>query len=145
MGRATKLTAEVQESICQAIRAGNTKEVAAEFVGIDRTTLFEWIARGKGTDERPRTARFADFADAVAKAEAAAVVRNVAIIEQAAAKNWQAAAWWLERRHRGEWAKTENHNQQVSGLDGGPIQYIEVHTLPPRVETADDLPEQVTS
>ena len=34
-------------------------------------------------------------------------VRNVKVIRDAAGKEWQAAAWWLERRRPGDFGKRE--------------------------------------
>ncbi len=47
MARRTKLNAEVQRKILQAIQAGSTYEIAANFAGISRTTLFYWMRKGE--------------------------------------------------------------------------------------------------
>ena len=60
------------------------------------------------------------FRQAVLKAQADAEVRNVAIVEQAATRSWQAAAWWLERKHNARWGRKER--QEISGPDGSPLQ-----------------------
>lgn len=108
IGRQTKLTPQVRAAICQRIAAGNHKNVAAVSCGVDPATFYEWIARGEGRDpDRAQTPLYADFAEAVKKAEADAEVRNVALIEQAAGKEWTAAAWWLERKFPERWAKKQ--------------------------------------
>lgn len=107
MGRPTKLTPEVQQRVLQAIAGGNTRKDAAAYAGISITTLEDWIGRGRGRGHRPAHAVYVAFVDAIEKAEAQAVVRNVAIIQKAAADTWQAAAWWLERRRPQDWARTE--------------------------------------
>ena len=54
------------------------------------------------------------------KAEADAEVRNVAIIQRAADTTWQAAAWWLERKHKAEWSS----RVEQTGADGSPVKVI---------------------
>jgi hypothetical protein len=95
----TKLTPEVEQAICQAILAGNGLEVAAEYVGIASRTIRRWRARGQKAKSGP----FVRFVRAIKKAQAQAEVRNVALIQEAGARTWQAAAWFLERRHPQRW------------------------------------------
>lgn len=98
-GRPTKLTPAVEERILKAIAAGNTLKDAAAYAGIGYSTLEHWLA-----DPRPR---YRQFRQAVEQKQAEAVVRNVAIIEKAAQEQWQAAAWWLERRRPDDWGRKE--------------------------------------
>lgn len=46
-GRKTKLTPEVQEKVLDHIRRGFTLHAAAVHAGIDKTTFFYWLRRGK--------------------------------------------------------------------------------------------------
>ena len=63
-------------------------------------------------------ARYADFADAVNSAEATAEVRNVTTIMQAVADGeWKAAAWWLSRRRKADWAE----RIEQTGSNGDPL------------------------
>ena len=42
------------------------------------------------------------------KAEKEAIARNVALIQRAAQEgNWQAAAWWLERKYFEDWGRKD--------------------------------------
>ena len=50
-GRPVKLTPEIQQRLCDALRAGNTREAAAQYAGIARSTLYEWL----GADATPST------------------------------------------------------------------------------------------
>ena len=47
------------------------------------------------------------------EAEAEAEVRNVAIVQKAAEKQWQASAWMLERRHPGRWARNDKQRIEM--------------------------------
>jgi len=111
-GRPTKYNDTVVERITQALRAGNTRRASCAYAGISEDTLSTWMK------QKP------DFADAIEKAEADAEVRNVAIIQRTADTTWQAAAWWLERRRKGDWsARTE-----MTGADAGPLKIIVEYT-----------------
>jgi transposase len=120
-GRPSKLSPEVQEEICASVRAGNYIEPSAMRAGVDKTTLYNWlkkagkelerVARGQAKGRNVRvTARmepYVEFLYAVKKAEALAEARDVAIISKAAAKQWQAAAWRLERKHYDRWGRRQ--------------------------------------
>ena len=49
-------------------------------------------------------------------------MRNVALIQKAAKDNWQAAAWYLERRYPEDYGRREQHKLEHTGPRGGPIQ-----------------------
>ena len=115
-GRPTKLTPQVQARIVQAIVGGNDITVAAAYAGIGKTTFYEWLERGR----KAKTGPFADFADAIQKAQADAETRNVALIAKAAQDGtWTAAAWWLERKYPERWGRKDRH--EVTGKDGNDI------------------------
>ena len=101
MGRKTKLTAERQKLITDALRGGNTRTASVGYGNIDYKTFLNWLRRGEDEEE----GIYVQFLQAVKKAEADAEVRNVALIQRAANDGtWQAAAWWLERRRPDRWA-----------------------------------------
>jgi hypothetical protein len=107
MARPTALTKEIHDLIVDAITLGNYKEHAAQAAGINVSSFFNWMDRGKREYERlnqegekpnPKETVFLEFFNAVKKAESIAIAKNVAVIQRAAATGtWQAAAWWLER------------------------------------------------
>jgi transposase len=101
MARPTKLTAEREQRLLQAIQAGATRKAAALHAGIDERTL-----------ERCEQ-RFVGFADALSRAEADVEVRYAALIQQAAATDWRAAAWWLERRRAEDYARRDKVDLDV--------------------------------
>lgn len=117
LARPTKLTKKIQEDICRAVRAGNYIETAAAHVGINKTTLYDWMKRGAREKERiaknPRARvkkseePYVEFSNAIEKALADAEVRDVAIIANAAKENWQAAAWRLERKFKERWGRND--------------------------------------
>ena len=117
MGRPTKLTAETQERIVTAIRAGNYQDTAARWAGIDPGTFYRWMERGAQEDGEEE---YREFREAVENAKAAAEVRDVALIDKAAQDGtWQAAAWKLERKFPHRWGRI--NRTEVSGPEGAPI------------------------
>lgn len=79
MGRRTKLTSDVQEGICKAIRGGLTYEQAATFNGITATTFYAWKARG----EKQKSGQYAKFLEAVKRANVEARVIHLQRIAKA--------------------------------------------------------------
>ena len=104
MARPTKLTPAIAAKLVLAIRVGNYASVAAKSVGIDQSTYYDWLAKGR-EDKAP----YAEFAVAIQKAEAEAEAATVARIQlaEAAPNTWQAAAWWLERRFPDRWGRRD--------------------------------------
>lgn len=103
MGRPCKLTPELQGEICQYIAGGNTFERACILVGIHRVTFMRW--RNKG--QIAKSGKFCDFCNAVKRAEEQFKAHNIDLIQQAANKQWQAAAWLLERKYPEEFGRRE--------------------------------------
>jgi len=126
VGAPTKLTGEVIALLTQALRTGAYVETAVAHVGIHKDSYYRWIRKGRDerlridTGGKPRKSfgLFLELYDAVEKAQAAAEVRDLAIISKAAENHWQAAAWKLERRNPGRWGRTRH---EITGADGGPL------------------------
>ena len=76
------------------MRLGNYRKTAAEYAGISERTLGDWLYKGAEAD----TGEHADFYNDVLEAEQAAEVRALGVIQQAASRDWKAAAWFLERK-----------------------------------------------
>lgn len=138
-GRPTKLTPALQDEIIKAIRAGNYMETAAAYQGVDKTTLYEWLRRGKAASR----GIYAEFSHAIEKALAVAEIRDVMNIDNAAkggviiAKRtirkespngqvtetteesyappqWTASAWRLERKFE-HWRRKDSIKAELSG------------------------------
>lgn len=128
MGRPTKLTPEIQNRICTALRAGNYRDAAADYAGIDGGTLRRWLARG----EREQSGTYRAFRAAVREAEAAAELRVVAQWQQHMPESWQACRDYLERRFPDRWGRRDRLDvtilkrfvaeyAQEKGLDPAPL------------------------
>ncbi len=46
-GRPTALTPDVEHRIIQALQLGDYRKDAAQYAGVDPTTLHRWVARGR--------------------------------------------------------------------------------------------------
>lgn len=97
--RRSRLTPKVQEAIITSLKCGASYTGACAAAGIPRDTGLEWLARGEGRDKRPPTPQFKAFAEACREAEGVAEDDAIKIVRVAMRKNWQAAAWYLERVH----------------------------------------------
>src|SRR5258708_7488819 len=88
----SKLTYEVQEKICGAVRAGQTFECAASLAHIDRTTLNDWRQRGQ---QQPGS-RYAEFNQAL---EAALLAGEAMLVHAIVTdEDWRAKRWILKNR-----------------------------------------------
>lgn len=131
-GRPEKLTPKLQDDIVKVIRSGNYIETACAFVGINKTTFYDWLKRGAREKDRvernPRAKvrkserKYVEFSNAIEKALAHAEIRDVAIIGKAAEKEWQAAAWRLERKFPDRWGRKDKYSLEHTGKDGGAIE-----------------------
>jgi len=93
-GTPSKLTTERSEAILTALRMGCTREAAAGVGDIHRVTLLRWM------DD-------AAFRSEVEKAEQQAEAAYTYSVQAAVPKNWQAAAWWLERRRHESYGRRD--------------------------------------
>lgn len=111
MARPTEKTPSVVARIEAALKGGNRRMASAAFGGVSYDSFRRWMADDEG------------FREMVEDAEAEAEVANVLNIEKAgAAGNWQASAWWLERRYKEDWQRpTPLQRHEHMGKDGGPI------------------------
>ena len=119
MARPTKLTKEVTERICLAIRAGNYAKVAAAMAGVAETTYYRWLEMAEGPYAKKD---YREFRESVERAEAEAEVAAIARIRQAADNgDWKAAGWYLERKHGERWGRNDKLRQEITGANGAPV------------------------
>jgi hypothetical protein len=94
MARPTRLTPEVQEAVCEAIRHGATYQAASEAAGIAYATFNEW--------RKDSRLKYVKFSEAITRANADAQLNLLAKIANQSDKDWRAAAWILERRFKND-------------------------------------------
>ena len=98
MARPTVYTARLGREICAQVEGGVTMRVAAQTAGVARSTLYSWLELG-----REGRAPYAAFRDRLERAQAQCEIRVMQQIVEAAASDWRAGAWWLERRFPKRW------------------------------------------
>lgn len=84
MARPTKLTKRVQNTICRAVRAGLTLDLAAKAGRISYDTLNNWRKQGEADAEAGIDSEFFKFFEALDKAEIDAELKHAEIIAKAA-------------------------------------------------------------
>lgn len=118
--RPIKLNAEIQKQIIDLIRAGNYIETASSCVGVNKSTLYEWLKRGarekqKNGDKINKSEQiYVEFSNAVEKAIAEAEARDVLIIQKASQTDWKASAWRLERKFPNKWGRKDHITADVT-------------------------------
>jgi hypothetical protein len=123
-----RLTPEVHAHIVQSLRLGNYVEHAASTAGIARSTIYEWLRKGEaalaiqeaGEELDEMQQRYLDFMMDVDRARSEAITTNLQMIQDAAPKNWQAAAWYLERTAPAFFGR--HTRTEITGPDNGPVQ-----------------------
>lgn len=98
-----KYSQEIQNEICQYLEEGMSQKDAADLAGISKATFQRW----KNENET--------FETAIKKAGMRCKRRNIGIIQKAAITTWQAAAWWLERRFKNEYALKHKIEGTIEG------------------------------
>lgn len=119
----SKLTEELIKEAARLIEAGNYQKHVAQALGVDESTWYRWLREGEQSEDE-NDLKY-KFYQSIKKAEAKAVARNVALIQRAAQEgNWQAAAWWLERKFPSEWGKKDKLD--IGADDGLRIEIVKV-------------------
>ena len=133
VGRKSCLDDRITELVLQVLRAGGYDETAANRAGVTVKCFYEWLRKGDPAGTDPERARYRAFRAEVEKARAESESRSVALVAQAAATNWQAAAWLLERRWPERWARPSQREKDEGA--GAPVQvdpFAEVDELAQR-------------
>lgn len=113
IGRPTKLSPEVADAVVKAVGEGLPRRTAAHLAGVSVSVLYAWLRAGRKRQGK----RFMEFLHRVKRAEAEAVAGRVRQISRAAlAGTWQAAAWWLERRHPDEFGTERKRIRELEKL-----------------------------
>lgn len=140
----TTCTPDVMEKILGVLRIGCTRTAAAVTAGVNELMFSHWM-----NDDAYDKSPWREFRVAVAEAEAQAEVMYAKVIAKASHVHhegqWQAAAWWLERRKSREWARTEPRfvDDRAPVAPASPAPIVLVVTQPG--DTLDDIKARVAS
>ena len=138
MSRPTKLTAETQARFLQGLKLGLTIELAANYAGVGKSTVYRWMSRAE-QEEGP----YREFRDAVKEAEGICAAQCMArILKAAEGGSWQASAWVMERRYSYS-ARQEIKVESVEdGLDGADELIEKVASIAEQLRNHDDHDDQ---
>src|SRR5215210_4357861 len=115
-GRPSAMTEQVVSDIVNALAAGATIKAATGAAGISERTYYLWREQGgqEGADEA-----FLQFLQRTTRAREQGKVALTASIRKAAAEDWRAAAWLLERLEPEAWSLKQR--LEHSGPESGPV------------------------
>lgn len=123
-GARTKLSQEKLELIKTLLEEGHFATTVQRAINVSDRGWYNWKDKGEEIeqliDEEQLTenelteyeALCYQFVQIVKEAEAIAEMKALNEITSAARKNWQAAAWYLERKHRERWGRDGGDNAQ---------------------------------
>lgn len=123
---------EQRDKLLLGIKSGTDLETSCHYAGLSVTEVYRMLERGKteaekiGAGNKPTVSEREcfDLWESLKTARAEAIVRNVAVIQQAASSGtWQAAAWWLERQAPEQFSKSVADRRAVD--KGEPKQIAE--------------------
>jgi len=120
MGRPSKLSPEIQERICSALRGGNYESAAAAAGGVGSSTFHRWMERGRTAG----SGQYRDFWVAVTRAREDAELRLVELWQEAMPNDWRAIAEFLARRYPERWGKRERNEVTVSATTNAAPQHL---------------------
>lgn len=106
-----KLTPEVQKIIVKCLENGLSIAGACGKAKINKQTFYNWYNAGA----EAKSGKKKEFHDAVDNAKDTAQANFESVIATASTKNWQAAAWWLERRRPKMYRKKEYKELEFEG------------------------------
>jgi transposase len=107
-GRPSKLNDEMIEKVKQAISKLYYIEAVADYVGISRRVVYDWLESGEKEDKEGNEENiYVRFLHAVKKSQAEAKRELVDGIKIGSGANWQSKAWILERCYPNEFGKRE--------------------------------------
>jgi hypothetical protein len=113
--RTIGLTPEVHEKVREALDAGAYQRDAATFAGVSVRTFYAWLQRGREAAEALERGEpvesvdrdLAAFLHMVEGSRVRVAVDLLTVVQDAARKDWRAAAWFLERSYPEQWGKRE--------------------------------------
>ena len=90
-----------KEALVSAVKSGLPYVNAARVAGIGQSTFHRWMQYGR----EQKTGEYVEFWESIKKARDEAI-KEIAdtILSIGKNGNWQALAWWLERRFPDDWS-----------------------------------------
>lgn len=122
-----KYSKVVINRIKEALELGLTQKEAANIANITQETFYTWMR------EKP------EFSELVKSALDNGKAEHLLNIKRAGQTQWQASAWWLERKFPQEWGKRSevNMNLDLSALSNSALERIANGEDPLKVIASD--------
>lgn len=134
-GRPTKLTPEVTTRFLNAIKLGAPYELACNYAGISYNTLLNWKER--------KEPAFVEFFQELTRAEGAAAVQWLALLEKHAQADGKWAAWKLERRYPESFGRQDKLTIDVNKLDSDIERELAAITAGSQADSAGEAEESI--
>lgn len=141
-GRPTECDARLIQQFANVLNAGNFVETACDYLGVPRSTFYQWLDRASKARERVEAggytptaneALWIELADTIARAQAGAEIASVARIRKAAAAgDIEADKFFLLYGRQQRWGRRKVELEHSGGVK------LELNVKPPRVLTAED-------
>jgi hypothetical protein len=108
IGRPTKLTAEVQQTIAEWVKNGMFQDQAAALANVSRATYFNWKAQGAVDREKGVKSAYTDFLDAMEEAETFGEAYLFdKVVKMGLKENFQALKYALQVKNRDRYVVAE--------------------------------------
>ena len=134
MGRKTKLSEATKAKFLQGLKIGLTYELAANYAGVDRSTIYNWMRRGEEEDD----GIYSDFFHAVKASEGVCAAQCMTRIIRAAENGqWQAAGWIMERRYGYRLRQDINVSASDDALDNAENMIDRIAEIAMALKTSD--------
>lgn len=124
-----ELTSAQQTSLLQAVESGVSPYVAGSMLGLDVGTIRRILTRGRDGIEP-----WASLVVQIDRAVARSISRWVGNVDTAAAEDWRAAAWLLERRFPKKFGRDRGEKSS-----GGAITVEFIRPAPDPDDPGDDI------
>lgn len=122
-----RLSNEIITEIGTHLASGNYAKDIIDHLNISEPIFYKWKKEGKELENNIAEDKIKEndlteyqtlelkFFKCLKKNSSTAILRNVNIIQKAAITQWQAAAWFLERRNYRDWGRKDKQEVQLSG------------------------------
>ena len=114
MGRKTILNEQMIKQAGAMVAEGMTDRAVQDMIGISHDTWYKWMNRGE--DEEETEPLYSEFAETIKKAKSRLQYDCIHAIKEASRREWQAAAWLLERKWSEDFGKKDRIDMNLSAV-----------------------------
>jgi hypothetical protein len=141
-GRPSSITEALIANFCSKLRVSGSIETAIKACGVGRETYYGWarkVREGGGS----RLER--QFIGEVSRTEGEVKMLRESMLSKHFGKQWQALAWWLERRYPSEYCQRRGEMVPAEAATTAPreVEHIFWRENPPVPEPVPDNPASV--